>query len=780
MHAVGPTANHSELLFSYTTSIRNRSIREGTQMARADRTHTAEQSTTVDHDALDDLAHDTDALIHGTRSTLNGLVQARLSVSQPNDPHELEAEQFAADFVSSTHGRSGHVSQPAPTALARTADGDGLDTSGGGLATTANTEQAINAAGGGGRSLPDDVRSNFEGFFGADLSGVRVHADGQADNLCRSIEAQAFTKGSDVYFASGQYSPGTAGGDHLLAHELTHVVQQGAPAISRVWSFDPRKWGKTKEEVEKDKKAKFVKHMEEREAEQASGMSKRQNTDQEGAEKEGGRLLDNAENLDNFANDTGGGVGGSVIGGMTADKIAGGSVNNMGVDMSVKADGQNIATAAVTGTVGLVLALKELIALWGEGTKGEQLERAVVVVEKALAASEGAVRIAAATGGAAMQAVPGIGLALTVIDLAKRATRVYYLQQAASRTEQAKKEEEFNAGGESDLSISLGTISGLAVRQRNMELAQVVGDIVVAVGQIAMLSGVGSPWGAITAVSGVLFKAGAGLVAQIQRWNEAAKVQSARADTAKAAEALKNATTDDEKKAAQADLDAARKKQLTVDGWEAAREILEKASTLDEKGKPSPKMVKLLAPFGIYEDWIVKFNEAGRPPGMFDEAANSIVRMIGTSKDPLTFLQTLKSIGSAIKAIWGKIVSFFRGGEELDLKTPRPRITQKTRETVAPIIVSTLTKQAKKGDISGFRIPDAIEDALRKPFASLKNLFAPATAKGTKFETDADGNVQTIALAITTELQMQTLPPGLSIDGYTIDGDLEATVRSAA
>lgn len=745
-------------------------------MARADKTHDQERSTAIDHDAHDDLATEVDALVAGTRRTLAGVVQARLSVSQPNDPHELEAERFAADFVSSTHGRSGHVSQPAPTALARTADGDGLETSGGGLATTDSTEQAINAAGGGGRSLPEDVRSNFEGFFGADLSGVRVHADGQADTLCRSIEAQAFTKGSDVYFASGQYNPGTAGGDHLLAHELTHVVQQGAPAISRVWSFDPRKWGKTKEQVEKEKQDKFVKKMTEREAEQASGMSKGQNTDQEAAEKDGARLLDNAENLDNFANDAGGGIGGSVTGGMTADKIAGGTINNSGVDTSVKADGGSIATAAVTGTVGLTLAIKELVTLWGEGTKGEQLERAVVVVEKALAASEGAVKIAAATGGAAAQAVPGIGLAITVIDLAKRATRIYYLQQAASRTKEAKED----AAEGSDLAISLDTVGGLAERQRNMELAQVVGDIVVAVGQIAMLSGVGSPWGAITAVSGVLFKAGAGLVAQIQRWNEAAKVQSARADTAKAAEALKNAKTDDEKKSAQADLDAARKKQLTVDGWEAAREILEKASTLDEKGKPSAKMVKLLAPFGIYEDWIIKFNEAGRPPGMFDDAANSIVRMIGTSKDPLTFVQTLKSIGSAIKAIWGKIVSFFRGGEELDLKTPRPRIIQKTREAVAPVIVSTLTKQAKKGDISGFRLPDAVEDALRKPFASLKNLFAPATAKGTKFESEANGNVQTIALAITTELQMQTLPPGLSIDGYTVDGDVEATVRSAA
>jgi hypothetical protein len=60
---------------------------------------------------------------------------------------------------------------------------------------------------------------------------VRVHNDGTADALARSVSARAFTVGSDLYFASGEYRPGSSDGDHLLAHELTHVVQQrGAPA----------------------------------------------------------------------------------------------------------------------------------------------------------------------------------------------------------------------------------------------------------------------------------------------------------------------------------------------------------------------------------------------------------------------------------------------------------------------------------------------------------------------------------------------------------------------
>ncbi|MEM7744209.1 MAG: DUF4157 domain-containing protein [Pseudomonadota bacterium] len=73
-----------------------------------------------------------------------------------------------------------------------------------------------------GQTLPDDVRSHMEGALGADFSDVRVHVGPQA----ASIGALAFTTGSDIYFAPGQYQPGSAAGRHLIGHELAHVVQQ--------------------------------------------------------------------------------------------------------------------------------------------------------------------------------------------------------------------------------------------------------------------------------------------------------------------------------------------------------------------------------------------------------------------------------------------------------------------------------------------------------------------------------------------------------------------------
>jgi hypothetical protein len=66
--------------------------------------------------------------------------------------------------------------------------------------------------------------------MGADLSQVRVHTDANAVQLSRDLQARAFTTGPDIAFAAGEYQPGTNNGRRLLAHELTHVVQQGAAA----------------------------------------------------------------------------------------------------------------------------------------------------------------------------------------------------------------------------------------------------------------------------------------------------------------------------------------------------------------------------------------------------------------------------------------------------------------------------------------------------------------------------------------------------------------------
>jgi hypothetical protein len=77
-----------------------------------------------------------------------------------------------------------------------------------------------------GQPLAESLRSFFEPRFGVDLSQVRVHTDTRAAEAAQAVNARAFTVGLDIAFGAGQHAPGTTQGRRLLAHELTHVVQQ--------------------------------------------------------------------------------------------------------------------------------------------------------------------------------------------------------------------------------------------------------------------------------------------------------------------------------------------------------------------------------------------------------------------------------------------------------------------------------------------------------------------------------------------------------------------------
>ena len=87
-------------------------------------------------------------------------------------------------------------------------------------------ENALSKTKGGGNPLPDKLKKEAEGIFRMSLDRVRIHTGDDASQLCRQINAQAFTHGYDIYFSDGKYDPGTSQGKHLLMHELTHVVQQ--------------------------------------------------------------------------------------------------------------------------------------------------------------------------------------------------------------------------------------------------------------------------------------------------------------------------------------------------------------------------------------------------------------------------------------------------------------------------------------------------------------------------------------------------------------------------
>src|SRR5262249_13401592 len=110
--------------------------------------------------------------------------------------------------------------------LQRKGEGPSTTTAGG---LTATLRQS-----GSGERLDAGVRERMESGLGHDFSDVRVHADGGAADAARRVRAQAFTTGSHIYFGGGRYQPHSSDGQRLIAHELSHVVQQRTGAVAPV------------------------------------------------------------------------------------------------------------------------------------------------------------------------------------------------------------------------------------------------------------------------------------------------------------------------------------------------------------------------------------------------------------------------------------------------------------------------------------------------------------------------------------------------------------------
>lgn len=171
-------------------------------------------------------------------------IQRKMSVSAPNDPFEREADQVADRVM--RMAEPGSIGS-APVAIRRKCDAcaeeDKMLQGKGAPSLKADSEdaveEAIRAASGAGQPLARETRAFFEPRFGHDFSRVRVHAGGEAASAARAIQAQAYTLGPHIAFASGQYAPETPHGKQLIAHELAHVVQQSGGAVHTASSLAP-------------------------------------------------------------------------------------------------------------------------------------------------------------------------------------------------------------------------------------------------------------------------------------------------------------------------------------------------------------------------------------------------------------------------------------------------------------------------------------------------------------------------------------------------------------
>ena len=152
-------------------------------------------------------------------SVVDGRIQCKLAISQPDDIYEQEADRVAEQVMQMPESEVRRQAAPEDIIQAKEVEGQASE-------SISNIESRIDALGAGGRPLPESSRAFFEPRFGRDFGRVRVHTDAQAAELAGAVNARAFTTGRHIVFGAGQYSPDDTEGKKLLAHELTHVVQQ--------------------------------------------------------------------------------------------------------------------------------------------------------------------------------------------------------------------------------------------------------------------------------------------------------------------------------------------------------------------------------------------------------------------------------------------------------------------------------------------------------------------------------------------------------------------------
>ncbi|MGY3051881.1 hypothetical protein ACVWYG_000068 [Pedobacter sp. UYEF25] len=163
----------------------------------------------------------------------NVFLQAKLTVGSPNDPMEHEADAmadkvmrmpdilFAQRKCASCEEHENKVQRKFLASFIPSTTGQG------GFVASDSVSNRINAAKGTGDFMDSHTQSFMQSRFGNDFSNVKIHTDNEAVQMNLDLNAKAFTVGNDIYFNEGKYSPNSDDGKRLLAHELTHTVQQG-------------------------------------------------------------------------------------------------------------------------------------------------------------------------------------------------------------------------------------------------------------------------------------------------------------------------------------------------------------------------------------------------------------------------------------------------------------------------------------------------------------------------------------------------------------------------
>ncbi|GAB5400936.1 MAG: hypothetical protein Aureis2KO_25210 [Aureisphaera sp.] len=181
------------------------------------------------------------------------VIQKKLKIGPSDDPMEAEADAMADQVVQQKEMATPPTPNKGPLVQKKCSSCEEEElqkkplvesitplvqkrslSDGGNAVASEGISSQIESSRGQGSSMDKGTRNFMENGFGTDFSEVNIHTDNNAIQLSKSLNAQAFTVGNDIYFNEGKYNPNTTSGKHLLAHELTHTIQQGGAEIKKM------------------------------------------------------------------------------------------------------------------------------------------------------------------------------------------------------------------------------------------------------------------------------------------------------------------------------------------------------------------------------------------------------------------------------------------------------------------------------------------------------------------------------------------------------------------
>jgi len=705
-----------------------------------------------------------DFALKSSMAGLGMLAQARMEVGRVDDPAEVEADAMALDFLRWQQS-SGQQSAPAHEQISsgqtsRSSSNGTMET--GGFAVGDSIESDISRETGRGSGLDGSTRGQFEGFFGVDLGGVRLHADSKAAELSRSLGAEAFTVGNDVFFGEGRFTPGSSSGMGLLAHELTHVVQQGGSSMRRV---DPNAVALSRSPL--------------------AGTQMIRRVDYSDSSSLEGGALDMSEKV----------AGGASA---AADMKDWDDVSKGFVRSEKNPDGVESAEglALVSSSLNTISAISSLWDVFSEPSTTQEKGWAVFGALKSAAdISKSACEAARASStlvGGALAVIPGLGLAISVMSFADTLINTFRPLWTASGTtkkvlEDLRKQDPkgLTEDQKRELQIRLAAVETmLSTERRQIAFAVVdmVADLTMIVGQVATLAA--GPFGTAVTLLGVSLNLGGQAVKKATTWaishvaaKKKEKAGAAETAVTDAQASVDAATTDEGKKSAEKILDEKKKafekaklELVKSDANTALKEVLNMAfAPLRDAANPGsidPTIRTMLTSHGISEQFIASTSAAIKsdPKATIDyNAAVDEVAAIVAVGEPMTMGARIASWGTGMKKSFTSVSNWF--GRLFNTEASKMKAGDANQdginrevEPMIGIVDKYVKKKAKQG--AGGVKPGMVTEYLQKPY---KSVLARILATGK----EASDVLLMLKIAITDSLR-STLD-GAMYDGGPID-----------